>query len=94
MRLALPVLMKKKSEKGQGLVEYLILVCLVAVSAMWVVSTVGRNIQEQYANISRALTHGEGRGISKTEAPTESYQGRGMGDFMENARTSGTGRAR
>ncbi len=79
------------SKRGQGLVEYLILLCLISVSAMWVVSAVGKNIQEQYANISRALTQGEGRAVPTTEAPAESYQGRGMGDYMENARRVGRG---
>ena len=48
-----------ESRAGQGLVEYLILVCLVAVSAIAIVSVVGKNIKEQYANISAALRNGK-----------------------------------
>jgi Flp pilus assembly pilin Flp len=77
------------SSKGQGLIEYLILTCLIAVSAIWVVSTVGKNIAEQYANISRALTKGDGQSVQRTEADEASYRGRGMGDYMEGARKDG-----
>ena len=86
--------MKKNAKKGQGLIEYLILVCLIAVASIWVVSTVGKNIQEQYANISRGLTHGETKSVSKTQAAEGSYQGRGMGDFLEGARKVGSGHER
>lgn len=76
-------------KRGQGLVEYLILVCLIAVSSIWIVSTVGKNIAEQYANISRALTRGDAQPLSRTEASEEAYRGRGMDDFMSGARKSG-----
>jgi type IV pilus assembly protein PilA len=79
-------MLKRKRQKGQGLIEYLILVCLVAVSSIWVVSTVGQNIQEQYANISRALTKGDGQSVPRSEADAQSYRGRGMDDFMQSAR--------
>jgi len=73
-------------KKGQGLVEYLILVCLVAVSAIAVVSVVGTNIKEQYANISAALS-GK-RDIKLTQPDRKTYQARGLDDFMQSARQS------
>jgi pilus assembly protein Flp/PilA len=76
-------------KRGQGLVEYLILTCLIAVSAIWVVSSVGKNITEQYGNISRALTKGDGSSVQRTEADEASYQGRGMGDYMQGSRKQG-----
>ena len=69
--------------------EYLILTCLIAVSTILVVSTVGKNIAEQYANISRALTHGDGSRVTPTQPDENSYRGRGMDDFMESARKAG-----
>lgn len=84
--------MKPLNASGQGLIEYLILVCLIAVSAMWVVGTVGRNIQEQFANISRALTRGDGQSVGRTEAEEASYQGRGMHNYMQSARSSEGGK--
>lgn len=78
--------MKLTSQSGQSLVEYLILVCLIAVSSILIVSTVGKNISEQYTNISRALTRGDGKSLPTTQAPDAAHKGRGMNDFMEGAR--------
>jgi len=69
---------------GQGLVEYLVLVCLIAVSAISIVSVVGKNIQEQYTNVSQAL-RGESK-ISLSRPEKKNYDWRGMDDFMEGAR--------
>ncbi len=69
---------------GQGLVEYLILVCLIAVSAIAIVSVVGTNIREQYANISAAIRGKSG--VHLTDPETSSYQSRGMQDFTEGSR--------
>lgn len=71
------------TRKGQGLIEYLILVCVVSVAAIGIVSVVGRNIQEQYANISHALQK-ESR-IKLTKPDPKTYRGRGMHDFTESA---------
>ena len=73
-----------KTRRGQGFVEYLILVCLIAASAIGVVSVVGKNIKEQYANISAALSGGKRVQITAPDSST--YKARGMDDFMESAR--------
>lgn len=44
-----------KNKKGQGLMEYLILVALIAVGTIGVVKVVGQNVRKQYANINHAL---------------------------------------
>lgn len=76
--------------RGQGLIEYLILVCLIAVSSIWVVGIVGKNIKEQYANISRSLTRADGQSVPKTEVDEQAYQSHGMDDFMLGARKGGS----
>ena len=73
-----------QNRKGQGLIEYLILTCLIAISAIAVVSTVGKSIKTQYANISNAIT-GKGRKIEGSEVDKDAYQSRGMEDFMDSA---------
>lgn len=45
----------KAKETGQSLIEYLILTCLISVSAIAIVSIVGQNIKARFANISAAL---------------------------------------
>ncbi len=70
--------------RGQGLVEYLVLTCLVSVAAIAVVGVVGKNIREQYVNISAAIRNG--RTVKLTAPDADSYDSRGMDDFAESAR--------
>ncbi len=72
-------------KRGQGLIEYLILVCLIALSSIAVVSVVSKNIKEQYANVSSALKNGSK--IEVTSPDSSSYDFHGMNDFMEGAKT-------
>lgn len=72
------------NRRGQGLVEYLILTCLVSVAAIAVVGTVGKNIREQYANISAALRNG--KSVKLTTPSAGAVETRGMDDFGESAR--------
>lgn len=41
-----------RNQKGQGLVEYIIIVCLIATAAIFVTKKLGRNIQLKIANIA------------------------------------------
>ena len=79
--------MKKKclqSTRGQGLVEYLILLGLISVSSIAIVSVVGKNVREQYARISNAL-RGKKEQIQLSTPDQSSYQSRGMDDFDQSA---------
>ena len=76
-----------KNKKGQGLVEYLVLVCLLTISSIAVVSVVGSNIKELYANVANSL-----QGKSKvpfTEVEKDMVKGRTLEDFTEGAKLSG-----
>lgn len=75
---------RRQRHSGQGLVEYLILVCLLAVSAIAVVSVVGQNLKARYANISSAL-RGKKPAEELQEAGAGTYQLRGFDDFNEGA---------
>jgi Flp pilus assembly pilin Flp len=77
-----------KKNHGQGLVEYLILLCLVAVSSIAVVSVVGQNIKAQYAKISNAIT-GRGANIEMVRPSQDAYKIRGMDNYTDSARTLG-----
>ena len=76
-----------KNKSGQGLVEYLILLCLVTVSSIAVVSIVGQNIKAQYAKISNAIT-GKGAQVPMSNVTAEAYKQRGMHDYLESSRAS------
>lgn len=70
-----------QGERGQGLVEYLILTCLISVAAIAVVGVVGRNVREQYGNVSAALRNG--KSVKLTEPDSSVYRDRGMDDFHD-----------
>ncbi len=73
-----------KNNKGQGLIEYMILLALISVSAIAVVSLTGKNIKTQYANIANAIG-GKGEKIQVDQVDADTYQARGMDDFMDSS---------
>jgi len=75
--------MKKMNQSGQGLVEYLVLVCLITMSSIAVVSVVGTNIKELYANVAHTL-QGKKK-INFTEVEPHMVKSRTLDDFMEGA---------
>ena len=79
--------MHRKANVGQGMVEYLILLCLISVSCIAVVSIVGQNIKAQYAKISNAIT-GKGAQVPMSQVRSESYKLRGMDDYYDSSRST------
>ena len=74
-----------KNRKGQGLIEYLIIVAIVAVGSIAVIKVVGANIDVQFANVAQALG---GTDSKKKEAHkvTESlYKKRDFSNFFEDS---------
>lgn len=74
-----------KNKRGQGLVEYLIIVAIVAIGSISVIKVVGANIDVQFANVAQALGGTDSR--KKTaHAVTESmYKKRDFSDFFEGS---------
>jgi Flp pilus assembly pilin Flp len=73
------------NNKGQSLVEYLIIVALVGVGAMAVMRSVGQNVNVQFAKVVKALG-GEVQGNTKASAVTEKmYQKRDLRNFVRGA---------
>jgi len=74
-----------KNKKGQGLIEYLMLVSLIAVATIGVVRVVGFNLGRKYENINRAL------GAKTTESlEAVNYQDinkqKDLSNFLDGAR--------
>ncbi len=71
------------NRRGQGLVEYLLLVCLLGVATMGIVSALGKNLREQYANVAASLRGEKG---TKLSTPSSDHTtDRDMGNFMSGA---------
>ncbi|MCC6276886.1 MAG: Flp family type IVb pilin [Oligoflexia bacterium] len=73
-----------KSQKGQSLVEYLIIVSVVAIGSIAIVRTLGQTIKVRYTNITHAL---QNKDVDvQAEAVKESdYQRSGLDDFFKGA---------
>ncbi len=72
------------NRRGQGLVEYIILVALVAVSAIGITRLLGQTISGQFANITNSL-QGNERKARLDPVHEGAYRRRDLSDFMEGA---------
>jgi pilus assembly protein Flp/PilA len=71
--------------KGQGLVEYLIIVAIVAIGSMSVMKVVGGNLNVQFANIAQALGGNSSRKKDAHEVTDGMYRKRDLGNFFEGS---------
>ena len=74
----------KLNQKGQGLVEYLILVALIAVGSIAVVSTLGENINNRFAHIIKSMGGKPKDEIGNVEFDKSAYRKRDLSNFMNN----------
>lgn len=77
-----------KNQKGQSLIEYLVLVCLIAVGSIGVIRVVGKNVKVQFANVSRALS-GEGEELTPETVEASAYSKSDFSDFMKGTNKGG-----
>ena len=76
--------MDSKSQRGQGLVEYLIIVALVAIASIAVMRVLGQNVTAQFGRITNAL-QGEGRKPRLNKVQQNFVQKKDLGTFMQGA---------
>ncbi len=79
--------MKKllKNRKGQGLVEYLIIVAIVAVGSISVIKAVGGNLNVQFANVAQALGGTNSRKVQAHEINESMYKKKDLSSFFEDS---------
>jgi pilus assembly protein Flp/PilA len=74
-----------RNQKGQSLVEYLVIVALVGVGTMGIMRAVGQNVSVQFAKVVKALG-GEVEGTTKATAVSEgTYKKKDLRNFMSGA---------
>lgn len=77
----------QSNERGQGLIEYLILVGLIAVATIGVVRVVGHNMASQYENINRAMGAGNnGTALGVESATSDQLSKKSLKDFVSGSR--------
>ena len=74
-----------KNKKGQGLIEYLIIVAIVAVGSIAVIKVVGANINVQFANVAQALGGTDSRKKEAVAVTSTLYKKRDFSDFFEGS---------
>lgn len=75
---------KSRFQKGQSLIEYLILVALMAIASIGIVKVLGQNLQGQFARIAHALK-GEDRKPRLQRINKSHYEQKDLSDFFEGA---------
>ena len=73
-----------KSQTGQSLIEYLILVALMAIASIGIVKVLGQNLQGQFARVTHALK-GESKKPRLRNINKSYYKQKDLGDFFDGA---------
>lgn len=72
------------NQKGQSLIEYLMIVALVAIGSLAVMRTLGHTVSVRFANITNALQNKDPN-IQPQEIKKAEYQKRNLSDFFKGA---------
>lgn len=75
-----------RNQKGQGMIEYMILVALIAIGTLGVVKVVGQNVSKQYENINRALGAKKSQQLQLDNAADSQLNRKDLSNFMDGAR--------
>lgn len=73
-----------KNKNGQGLIEYLIIVAIVAVASIGIMRTMGQTVTAQFANVTLAL-QGRESNIRANAVRETDHRKKDLGDFFNGA---------
>ena len=76
---------RRNRNKGQGMTEYLIIVAIIAVSAIGVTRVTGQHLTTGFSRIAKALEGTKDKG-NYDVVGTDYSQSRDMGDFTEKVK--------
>ena len=77
----------RKKQRGQSLIEYLILVALMAIASIGIVKVLGQNLQGQFARVAHAL-RGENKKPRLQNVNKSYYKQKDLSNFFNNATTN------
>lgn len=80
-------LKKRLNQKGQGMIEYIILVALLAVGTIGMVRVLGEGINVKFGSITSAL-QGDRPSKRKVEVPQKWQERRDLQDFLNGTTSS------
>lgn len=73
-----------RNNRGQSLVEYLVIVAIIAIGSIAIVRSLGETIYVRFANITNALQNKE-TNIQAADVNSADYQKKGLNDFFKGA---------
>lgn len=74
-----------RNQKGQSLVEYLLLVALMAIGTIGVLRVLNKTVQVNFANVTSALQGGPAKRAQHEKIEDSDFKKKDMGDFMHGA---------
>ncbi len=87
--------MKKKlclnNNRGQGLIEYIIIVAMIAVGAISLIRVLHQSVNSQFAQIAKALGAKNSAQIAAPEITSSMMQKKDLTNFMRGARSPSKG---
>jgi Flp pilus assembly pilin Flp len=70
-----------RNQRGQGLIEYLVIVALMGVATIAIVRVMGETVASRFASVTQAL---QGEKFSKkTEVEPSTYKKKDLGNFFD-----------
>lgn len=73
-----------KNQRGQGLIEYLVIVALMAVATIGVVRVMGQTVSAKFASVTYAL-QGKKKSVKAEDVEESLYRKKDLGNFFNGA---------
>lgn len=73
------------NQKGQGLIEYLIIVAIMAVASISVMKVLSGNLRSQFANVANALGTNQSQKIESKQAGKTTYEDKDLSNFFQGS---------
>lgn len=80
-----------QNQRGQSLVEYLLLVALMAIATIGILRLLNHTVQAQFANVTNVL-QGENK-VSFEKVEKSDYRKKDMSNFMSGAKSPSRGKS-
>jgi pilus assembly protein Flp/PilA len=85
-----PKLAIVRNERGQGLIEYLVIVALMGVATIAIVRVMGQTVEAKFANVAHAL-RGDDKKEKLADIEASFTNKKDLGNFMDGSATSSKG---
>lgn len=73
---------KIRCQRGQGLIEYLVIVALMGVATIAIVRVMGQTVSSRFASVTYALK-GEKKAVTAETIEESHYKKKDLGDFFD-----------